>query len=241
MKKRYLFIYLFLLLILTGCNAKYSLEIKDGMIKETFSVIEKSDSDVINIKDEFGNSFYDYSLKYGEEEDIDTSFDALYSPSKCQSDCSFYDKQIINDSGIIGFELSHKFTFEEYSYSSIAKEIIPGFSTIYDGRYMKISGGPNWTYFDSYEHLENIDLTIDTNYRVVSTNLKKVREGKYEWNITKGDGNLYITLDTNTIVNTNINEKDNNNNQMILYLIILLVLLVIALFVCSINNRKKYR
>ncbi len=61
MKKRYLFISLFLILVLTGCSSKYSLEIKDGIIKETFSVIEKSDNDKIYEKDEFDNSFYDYA------------------------------------------------------------------------------------------------------------------------------------------------------------------------------------
>ena len=72
-----------MLLLLTGCNAKYSLEIKDNMIKETLTITGDSNDERIMEKDEFGYSFYDYSLMYGEEKDIETDVEGYYSEDEC--------------------------------------------------------------------------------------------------------------------------------------------------------------
>lgn len=236
MKKRYLIISLLIVFLLTGCNAKYSLKIQDGVIKETFKITEKSNAKSITEKDDFDFTFYDYAKKYGEEDDIDTQFEDFYSPTDCVSDCSFYDKKFINEDGIVGFELSHEFKIEDYSSSSVARDIIPSFASNYDGRYLTISGGPSGGYYDDYDSIDSIEFTVETNYKVISTNLKSVKDGVYKKTINKNDKNLFITMDTDIVYN--YVEEDNN---FVPFLIAFLAILIIALIVCLFNGRKKYR
>ena len=235
MKKKILIISILFVFLLTGCKTKYSLKIKDGVIKETIRMVENSDAENVIEKDEFGHSFYDYSKMYGEEKNLATSFDEFYAMTECSSDCSFYQKNFINDNGIIGFELTHEFKFDEYLSSSFAKEMIPAFYSSYDGRYLKISGGPNWNYFDSYPDLEEIDFSIETDYKVVSTNLKENKDGIYQKTIKKDDSKIYITLDTSIV-----NEIDKNENGFLIFLIVFGGVLLVALVACVISNRKKY-
>ena len=234
MKKKYLIISILFIFLLTGCNAKYSLKIKDGRIIETLTVIGDSNNEELKKKDDFDKNFFDYSKIYGNEENIETVFQNYYSEEECTNECSFYDKKEIKENGKIGFELSHNFSFEEYSYSTIAEELIPAFSSTFDGRYLTISGGANWNYFDSYSELQAVDLTIDTNYKVVSTNMKKEKNGKYRLSITDSTDSLYITMDTSVIV-----EEEKKSNYIV-YLIVLLFILFISLIVCVVGNRKKY-
>lgn len=236
MKKKYLIISLLIIFLLTGCNVKYSLKIQDGVVKESFKITEKSSSNNLTKKDEFGYSFYEYAKKYGEEDDIDTQFEDFYSPTDCVSDCSFYDKKFIDKDGIIGFELSHEFKIEDYSSSSIAREMIPSFSSNYDGRYLTISGGPSGGYFNDYDSIDSVEVSIETNYKVISTNLKSTKDGVYQKTITKNDKNLFITMDTDIVYN--YVEEDNN---FMPFLIAFLAILIIALLVCAFNGRKKYR
>ena len=232
MKKRLLITSIYLAILLTGCNVDYSLDIKDNKIKETLTITE-TNSDLYEQKDGTETSFYDYSKMYGEDIDLNTDYNGLYSQEECNDNCSYYDKKFINESGLLGFELSHEFTFNEYTFSSIANEMIPAFSSSYDGRFLRISGGSSWNYLDNYETLEDINININTEYKVTSTNLEKVSEGQYKWTIKNTNEKLYIVLDTDTII-----EKEDNKDIIIL-LIVIVGGLIIALICMTIYNKKK--
>ena len=231
MKKRLLITIILLTIFLTGCNVNYSLDIRDNVIKETLSITE-TNSDLYEEKDGTETSFYDYAKMYGEEIDLNTDYNGLYSQEEC-NDCSYYDKEFINENGLLGFELSHEFAFNEYAFSSIANEMIPAFSSTFDGRYLRINGGSSWNYFDTYDSLEDINISINTNYKVVSTNLEKESVGKYKWTIKNEDEKLYIVLDTKTVI------EPEDNSDILIWLIIIVSGLIIALIFMSIHNRKK--
>ena len=238
MKKKYFIISFLIIFLLTGCKSKYSLEIKDKTIKETLTITDNSDNDNVMEKDDLNNSFVDYSYLYGEKKDIDTNVENYYSGEECIGSCTFYQKELINDNGLIGFKLTNTFSFDNFQSSTIANELIPAFSSIYDGRYIKISGGSRWNYFKDYKYLENVEINIDTEYQVVSTNMNKVGAGKYKKDLSEDDGILYIVLDTNYVLDlSNINKKDNT----IKYLFVILIALFVGLLFCIFKERKKYR
>ena len=236
MKKKILLTSILTILLLTGCNANYSLEINDETIKETFSVIENN-LKYANIEDDFQKTFYDYSKLYGEELDIETDYNALYCDGECSEDCDVYDKELIDDGSRIGFKLEHYFSFEDYSKSSIATEIIPGFSAHYDGKFLIISGGSTWNFLDDYQHLEEVNISIKTNYRVDATNLKKESAGNYVWTV-KNDGEnqerLFIRIDTTKVVDN----QTKNNDFLILAIIVLGGLFVVLLGYLYFNKKK---
>ena len=233
MKKKILIISLFIVIFLTGCNVDYSLDIKDNVIKEKLSIKETND-EIFDKKDSNGLSFYDYSVMYGEESNINTDYNGLYSQEECNN-CSYYDKKIINENGLLGFELSHDFSFDDYAFSSIANEMIPAFSSSFDGRYLRISGGSSWRYYDNYDSLESINFNVNTNYKVTSTNLQKVKEGKYKWTINNENDRLFIVMDTKTVVD--VDEEE--NNSILILLIIVVSGLIITLISMIIFNKKK--
>ena len=199
MKIKLLIVSILLTIILTGCNAKYSLTIEDGKIKENLTIIEDN-KEKVDVKDDLGKSFYDYAKLYGEEQNTSVDYNALYSLTSCTNNCIYYDKEFINDEDSVGFILNHEFEFDEFTFSSIANEFIPTFSVLYDGRYLQISGKEPLNYYKDYELLEDLAFSISTKYKVTSTNLKNISNGVYQWKPSEkakdNANNLYITLDT---------------------------------------------
>lgn len=222
---------LLIAIVLTGCKANYSITIMDDEIDEKFSVIEEN-SDYLEIKDDAGLTFIDYAKFYGEEKDLDTNYDALYSDEECEENCIYYEKTFVDEDGKVGFILENKFTFDDYKMSSIANDLIPGFQTTYDGRFLRIYGGSSWQFVNDYEYLDEIVIDIVTNYRVTGTNLQQIGKGKYRWTVKnekKNNGKqLFISLDTKTKVD--ITEKESDSNPLLVLLIAIgaLVLLIIG-------------
>ena len=238
MNKKNLIICLLIVFLLTGCNAKYSLEIKNNIVKETLTITGNNDDDRLTEKDESNHSFYDYSKMYGQDYNIDTKIEGFHSDTKCNVGCLYYNKEYIDKDGIIGFKLTNDFSFTNYSSSTIANELIPAFVSSYDGRYLEISGGPNWNYYNDYKYLDKLEMFVDTEYEVVSTNMNKISTGKYKIDFNGNDDVLYINLDTKTIIKSVIND---DNKDTITYMIILVGILFIALIILIFKDRKKYR
>lgn len=222
---------LLIAIVLTGCKANYSITIMDDEIDEKFSVIEEN-SDYLEIKDDAGLTFIDYAKFYGEEKDLDTNYDALYSDEECEENCIYYEKTFVDEDGKVGFILENKFTFDDYKMSSIANDLIPGFQTTYDGRFLRIYGGSSWQFVNDYEYLDEVVIDIVTNYKVTGTNLQQIGKGKYRWTVKnekKNNGKqLFISLDTKTKVD--ITEKESDSNPLLVLLIAIgaLVLLIIG-------------
>lgn len=233
MKK--IFICVLFIFVLTGCNATYTIDISDGIVREKLGVFEKS-VDIANIKDESNQSFFDYSKYYGEEKNILTSFYELYADDHCDEtssvECTFYDKKFLNEDGV-GFELFHDFKIDEYYDSSIPNEFIPGFEVFYDGKYLNISGGTNWNFINGYNNLERINVVINTDYKVESTNMKHTNDG-YTFSVHSGDtstlNKIYIILDT---------EKEVEKSYSIITIVLIIMLIISIGLIITINLMKK--
>lgn len=246
MKKNILILFL-LFFVFTGCSANYKIEVFDGKIKEELLVIEP-DRTMANKQDDMGMSFRDYALEYGALNDYFTSYYNMYGDDTtvCQettdNDCSVYDKEYIDDSSGIGFQLSSSFSFEEYADATIPNDLMPGFSSIYDGRYLTISGGSNWDFMKGYPDLEAINITIKSNYYVTSTNAKNKGNGTYEFQVTKDNyenlDSLYIIFDTSST-----RRLHSEYSWIVAVVMTSLVLLLLIFFVFKIvmMNRKNNR
>lgn len=224
-----------LIFLMTGCSANYSISIHDGKIKEEFKVVE-SDMNLALKKDEVGKSFKDYAQTYGSTYNTYVSFYNLYADEGCVGSCDYYSKAYINGDGDVGFNLKYEFDFENYSDSSIANELLPGFDSYYDGRFLRISGGSSWEYITGYDNLDEITISVETDYKVTSTNANRNNDN-YSWTINKDNyksfGEIYIVIDTSKKV-----EKDSSGNSFLFILIIVVILLVLA-FLYLLNKKKR--
>jgi len=241
MNKKILFI-LFLLLFTTGCKADYTIKIYDGTIEESLTVTEKNMAKA-EIMDDMEMSFKDYALEYSAAESIYTSHYNMYADNRedCvitpDNNCEFYESSYINEKSLVGFSLVGNFLFDNYVDSTIPNDFVPGFTSSYDGKYLKISGGTDWNFLKSYPLLDEIKINVDTNYEVVSTNAVKESDGEYYWRVDKFNYNkfpeIYMILDTSIVNN-------NSNFKIILFIILgIVVLLGIYMFMKMSEKRRK--
>lgn len=222
MKKKILI--MLLAIFMTGCTAEYKITIKDGKVYETLTVIEENEEN-LNIEDESGRTFKDYAEMYGKSYNVLTSFYDLYSDEPCESNCSYYTKEYINENGKVGFTLTHEYELDEYNDSTIANEHFPGFQVDIEDNIVRIIGGSSWNFINSFNNFDELKITIETDNKVISSNGKR-NNNEYTWKVSKGNtsglNKLYLMLDKN------LEEKENQNNS-IWYFIILLVLIIISL------------
>ena len=204
MKKNIIFI-IFMMFLVSGCTANYTIEVKDGMIKESLYVSEFNMTKALEL-DDMEMSFRDYALEYGKINDYYTSYYKMYSDDtkSCaeinSGDCKTYNKEFIDKEDEVGFILSSDFTYDEYSDATIPNDMIPGFSSSFDGKYLTLSGGTNWNFLKGYKNLDGLKITIKTDYYVESTNAKYKGNGVYEFDVSKVNNKdldpLYIIFDT---------------------------------------------
>ncbi len=242
---RKLFLILILLLGFTGCTANYTINVFDGTIEESLTILEE-DQSLLYEKDDMNMSFKDYALEYGNKKDLYTNYYNMYTNGEvdCQStldnDCSVYESEYI-DNNSIGFKLFSSFSFDEYENSTIANELMPGFTSSFDGRYLTISGSSNWNPFKGYKNLERITININSNYYPVSSNARYKGNGEYEWIITNENNtldSLYIIFDT-----TATKRLANKNSWLlaIIFAVILslsILITLITFFIKRKNNNK---
>lgn len=231
MRKKIIFGIL-LVIFLTGCNAKYNLKIENGTVKEELIIVENNLT-IAKKENEVGESFASFASIYGSEYDLNTSFYNIYSDDGCIENCEVYDKEYINDNDKIGFSLKHNFIYEKYGDSTLANEYLPSFQSTFDGKYLTIRGKDPSSLINSYEDLTDITISVESDYRVISSNGKK-SGNNYTWQISKEKkksfDELYIIIDTTE-------EAVKEENNTLLYIIILIALLI-AFATCYILVRK---
>lgn len=239
-KKFFLFVILFLF---TGCSADYTIEVFDNEIKEEFSVME-TDISKIEEKDDLNMSFKDYAREYGLTNDYYTSYYNMYADdsSNCEitsyNDCKTYDKEYINNSSKVGFKLSSNFNFDEYIDATIPNELMPGFSSSFDGKYLTISGGSNWDFLKGYPLLDKLNITIKSNYSVTSTNANYDKAGEYSWSVTSNNSNnlkpFYIVFDTTSTI-----KIKSGSSSTVAIIMISIILIVLTYFGIKMFKMKK--
>lgn len=203
MKEKIIFIFL-LLFLMTGCTADYTVKIFDGKIEESLYVTEGNFSK-LDVSDDMGMSFRDYSKEYGIGDKIYTSYYNMYSDDRTScvetsdNDCRFYAGEYIENSDEVGFSLKSDFDFEGYADATIPNDLMPGFSSSFDGRYLSLNGGINWNFIKGYSELETININIETNYNVTATNASYKGRGKYVWTVDRTNMSnlpaLYMIID----------------------------------------------
>lgn len=240
MKKKIVFV-LLILLLTTGCSADYTIKIYDGKIEEDLYVYE-NDLFKANVVDDMEMSFKDYALEYSQKDKIYTSHYNMYSDNRedCivtwDNDCSFYNSSYVETSDEVGFSLYNDFSLDKYSDATIPNDFIPGFVANYDGKTLNISGGSDWKFLNSYTNLDRINIKVQTNYKVISTNAKHDGNGEYSWEIDKNNNNkmeeIYMILDTSST-------KKFVNSKLILLIVFSVVSIGLIIGFIVLNNKRK--
>lgn len=235
---------LLLLFLFTGCTANYTIEVKDGKITEEFYVIEKDKDLATTYKDDMDSTFDDYAKMYGINDNYYASYYNMYNDEEsiCHETekhrCDYYNKEYINNEDGIGFKLSSTFTYDDYADATIPNDLMPGFTSKFDGKYLVINGGTNWDFLKGYENLEKVNIRIKSDYYVTSTNMKYKGNGLYEVSVDKNNNNdfpeIYITFDT-----TKTKRLGNENAQIVGIIMVSIIGVVILFTIIRLFQKNK--
>jgi len=238
MKK--IIILLLFVVLLTGCDVNYRLEITKDKIVESFDIIGNNDEENLLLQnyivpiEAFVNS-------------------PVYSESNEKIPGVEY--YAVTKNGYNQLSANYAFNFEDYKNSNIINRVFSSIKIINEKGSYSIYTGLNVKIFDYYKNLNhlNISVVVDDNFEIISTNSTTQNQNTLTWNINKNNYNNYPMFleikdktysyneeekNTSIISNkTNNKEKINDENDILL-LTILLLAFVLILFIIIFGLKK---
>lgn len=158
-------IIIIILLLTTGCVANYEVTISEDSFTEVLSMSESNELNIDQIFKEY--TPYEYNLEYNPRQ------------NKREADKIYYEKDMIDDV----INLKYKGIISIYNKSGIVNSCFDNFSASeYEDRYT--IKATNFTCFNKYPNLTEINLKVKIDSEIISTNGKKESDG-YSWLINK--------------------------------------------------------
>lgn len=229
-------IFLFFILLLTGCDITYNLNI-DDYYTENVTMTENNQN---NWDYTFGNftvkELHDYYL----EKEIPYHYNDLYMAEKYEriEGVSYYDVNDLSSDEQIGLSLKAKFEYNDsFSRSNLLWKTCKNKSVTQssDGVNINVSG---FKIFDEYKILDKITVNLKTKYKVIDSNSDSTRGNTYTWVINRGnyrDKTINFSYSTNNILNS-----DNNNDSPLFTFSICIIVIVFVFAIIIFVFKKRY-
>lgn len=187
-------ILLILLMLVTGCEAVYTIEVTGDGITETLE-IHNYDKDSWTK----GNSLYQNLIETASKSFVATDY-RNEKPEVNQKieGINYYIIQKISSPNDLGLKYQNEFTFNDYEHSTIV------FSNFNQLKYrnnrdkISINSDKELSTFISYPKLNKLTVKLLTNYQVNDNNADEVKDGVYYWYFNQDDyQNKKINLEIN--------------------------------------------
>ena len=205
--------------LLTGCQVNYNLNFKDEELNEKVSILLKD------------NSYTEQNISILKKNKSYAIYDQIgHEPYNI----TFQDN---SKTFIANYEYTYKLV--DFNRSTLINQCYEAAAFVKDGNnYLLTTSNEfrclTYEYFDVNE----VNITITTNHKVISSNADKVKNGKYIWNINKDN----ITNKPIKIVfgkaKKNIFELFSELNFLIIFLISIAIVGGISYIIISRKNKK---
>lgn len=178
---------LFLLILLTGCEAEYNIEINNNInLKETINIIEK-DETKFNEKSDIlykltPKEYLETNLKWPTQVYQNDEVNP-YEPIKLDN-TKYYTKTDISNYNMLGISYSYNHNQNRYNNTDIINKC-------YNIKYSKNNDNVSFETigefkcFDEYKLLDKVIINLNTTCKVNKENADKKDKNKYIWYITK--------------------------------------------------------
>ena len=196
------------IIFLTGCGAKYQINITDDSVEETINVSMYVDPTK-------GNNDVAESVDLNSIEAINSLKNTNLTVLTNSNDI-FYNKEITNDGNLYNISLSYKYSKEQYKNSRVINECFENHTILFekDRTYIHLSGK-----FYCYDN-EDIDIVVKSSNKVNKSNGSK-SGGSYHWTINQDNYNN---------VDIEIEISDKSKVRMYIYYGIAAIVLAVLLY-----------
>ena len=156
---------LFILLLLCGCDVKYNIEFKDDKVYENFSIL-------------LNNNTESNSIKYFNTNDLYVSI---------TPDMIKYKKDVLKENNNTKFNYSYVYDIDSYNNSMALSSCFKGYNVLKEKNYYLVttSEGLKCMTSDYSTIIDNLDIVIETNHKLIDTNADEVSNNKYIWHVNK--------------------------------------------------------
>lgn len=208
MKKKIL-VLIGLVLLTTGCNATINVNIDKDSVNQKY-IINMDSSELSN------GTVY----KTIEQNLLDKEFDSEV--------LSYF--TINNNINSNPLKASKSYELASYTWDTLIARCYDNQSIIYENNVLKINAS-GFNCYDKYNILNNVNINVTTNYKVVNNNATKVDKNTYIWNINKNNlSNINMEVD--------FNNKEENNKTILIILGVACLLIVVGYFLYHIYKYK---
>lgn len=228
MKK--IIILILVVFLLTGCDAIYYAEIKDGTILEytNFLIDDYDNKSTGNISSE-KDLFYDPMGVYANNKSVDELIDDYYQQDYLAfnngNKTKLYEKERISYEDRLGLQLKYSYSFSNFQKSSMINYCFDNVSVNKKGNYLIINLKDSYKCFnqDVYTEygLNTLDIKVIAD-NVFEHNADSVSDNVYTWSLSSNNTDKEIYLKA---------KVDDNSHSLIIIILICIICGIASFFV----------
>lgn len=201
-------------LLLTGCAAKYEINIDQDKIYDNIEIYE--DSTIFNNKTDKENK---------ELNELILDWERGYD---------FYKKELFTTDKITGYRYQYDFSFDEYTAMSQLRKCYDDFELTNQNN-ITLKTSKEFLCGDYYPNANEITISITSKYTIIESNADVRSNNIHTWKINK---NNYKNKPITITINKNNTYKEDNKKSLLNTKQIIIILLFIALIII-LRIRKK--
>lgn len=231
MKK--IIITLICLLLLTGCDATYNIEIDNNNIKESTDVYFKQHDYNFEAKVLNSNVKCYSSVDLMIKDKMNNNYSAFDGELK---DKFFYNKNILNNNIGKGININYVFNYDNYNNSSMLNRCSNNIDYINNKKFIGLSVELSDSCFiDDYgPYIDNLVINVKSDLNLAETNADEINNNNYRWYLKGTDRNKNIQI----VMYKNIDNNIGSNVVIFLFGFIIFIGLFYVIFKSS-NKKKK--
>lgn len=227
---------IFILFLMTGCDATYNLTLENNQITESLQIINDNNADR-EIRDTFLNS----ALATDYREDIP-------EVNIKQDGIKYYTIKKYDSENTLGISYESDFTLYEYQYSTIVNTVTKSFDYQNNKDGININIQKPLDAFILYPDLNNLTIKFKTNHQVIKNNADEIAGDTYYFYLNKNnyqDKTIIIELSNDYKITNDILEPDDEgyfskDTLVIIYIFLGFMLIISGGFIYFkvINSNK---
>ena len=231
MKKN--FVLIFCLFWLCGCSVEYELDLNNYLKYNESIKISPINNEEKKLLGEFKNFI-----------PVDYHIDEIGAFENEYSDLTYYNYKLNNNGSLI---VNHSHDLDSYASSRFINTCYDYVTVMEekssDGNLNLILSTSNkFKCFDNYDDLDNVNVTIKTDYKLIESNADSINNGSYTWRIDRSNKDnkyIYLSIDVTQKEEKNLFKKILNSNLFgisVMFIILFSIIVLILSFLKTKSN-----